>query len=93
MPFTPAFPIQLWPKAASSMANQVDALFLLELSISFAVTVLIFGTIFIFAVRYRRRSPSERPRPIRGSLALESFWSGIPRLVFLLFFVWGARIF
>jgi cytochrome c oxidase subunit II len=75
------------------MANQVDALFLLELSISFAVTVLIFGTIFIFAVRYRRRSPNERPRPIRGSLALESFWSGIPLLVFLLFFVWGARIF
>jgi cytochrome c oxidase subunit II len=88
-----AFPIPVWPRAGSSMASQVDRLFLLELSISFAMTLLIFGTIFVFAIKYRRRSPDERPRPIRGSMALETLWTGIPLVLFMGFFFWGARIF
>jgi cytochrome c oxidase subunit 2 len=92
-PFTPAFPLVVWPQAASPAAHEMDALFLLELSISAFVTLLIFGCIFVFAVKYRRRSPDERPRPIRGSILLESAWSAIPLVIFLGFFFWGAKLF
>jgi cytochrome c oxidase subunit II len=71
----------------------MDALFLLELGISVAMVLLIFGCIFLFAVKYRRRSPNERPRPIRGGIMLEATWSAIPLLVFLFLFFWGAKVF
>jgi cytochrome c oxidase subunit II len=57
------------------------------------MSVLIFGTIFVFAIKYRRRSPDEVPKPIHGSLRLEITWSVIPFLIMLTFFWWGARIY
>jgi cytochrome c oxidase subunit 2 len=92
-PFTPAFPLQIWPSAASDAAREMDALFLTELAVSAFMVLLIFGCIFFFAIKYHRRSPNERPRPIRGGIMLESAWSGIPLLVFLVFFFWGAKIY
>jgi cytochrome c oxidase subunit 2 len=92
-PFTPAFPLQIWPTAASPAAREVDSLFLLELSVSVLMVLLIFGCIFVFAIKYRRRSLNERPRPIRGGLMLEVAWSAIPSAIFLVFFLWGAKIF
>jgi len=93
MPFVPAFPIPVWPEVASASAHNVDALFLYELAVSGLATFLIFAAIFYFGVKYRRRSPWDRPRPIEGSLTLESIWTVIPLLVFLSFFFWSARIF
>ena len=43
-----AFPIPVWPRAGSAVAGQVDALFILELVVALSMTVLIFGTIFVF---------------------------------------------
>lgn len=88
-----AFPIPLWPRSASAAARGVDALFLFELSVSAFMTLAIFGTIAVFAMRYRRRSPRERPRPIRGNLAVEAVWTIGPFFVFLIFFFWGAKIY
>jgi cytochrome c oxidase subunit 2 len=88
-----ALPVPLWPTAASPAARHMDALFLAELSVSAAMVLLIFGTILVFAIKYRRRSPNERPRPIRGSTLLETIWSAIPLVIFLVFFFWGAQIF
>ena len=93
LPFTQAFPVPLWPTAASPAAREMDALFLSELAVSALMVLLIFGCIFVFAIKYRRRSPDERPRPIRGSMALETVWSAIPLVIFLVFFFWGAKIF
>jgi cytochrome c oxidase subunit 2 len=56
------------------------------------MSVLIFGVIFVFAIKYRRRG-DEVPQPIHGSLRLEITWSIIPFLVMLTFFWWGAKIF
>ncbi len=92
-PFTPAFPIDIWPPAASPAAREMDALFLTELAVSALMVLLIFGVIFVFAVKYRRRSPLERPRPIRGGILLETTWTVIPLLVFVVFFFWGAKVF
>jgi cytochrome c oxidase subunit 2 len=87
------FPFQVWPAAASSTAGEVDALFGLEVGISALMTLLIFSAITYFAFKYRRRSETERPRPIEGSVPLETAWSVLPLLVFLVFFGWGAKIY
>ncbi|MGE5648098.1 MAG: cytochrome c oxidase subunit II [Acidobacteriota bacterium] len=83
----------LWPTAASAQARNVDALFAFELASAALVTLLIFGLILFFGIRYRRRAPGERPRAIRGNIGLETLWSALPLVIFLIFFFWGASIF
>src|SRR5580700_7191014 len=84
--------LPLWPEAASALAVEVDYLYIYLTVVSVVMSVLIFGTIFVFAIKYRRRG-DEVPRPIHGSLRLEIGWSIIPFLVMLTFFWWGAKIF
>jgi cytochrome c oxidase subunit 2 len=85
--------VPLFPEAASTHAGRVDALFFTLLGITgffvAAVAILLAG----FAVRYRRRSATERPTPIQSSLKLELTWSLIPLGICLFVFVWGARLF
>jgi cytochrome c oxidase subunit 2 len=83
----------LWPEAATAVANDVDHLYIYLVLVSAVMTLLIFGAVAIFAIKYRRRSPDEVPAPIHGSLKLEITWSIIPFLVMLTFFWWGAKIF
>jgi cytochrome c oxidase subunit II len=83
----------LWPTAASEVATDIDHLYIYITLVSVVMTVLIFLTIFIFAIKYRRRSDDEVPEPIHGSLRLEITWSVIPFLVMLTFFWWGAKIY
>jgi cytochrome c oxidase subunit 2 len=82
----------LWPVGASSMANQVDALYIFLVLVSLAMTVGIFATIFYFMAKYRRR-PGVDAQQIHGSVILEVGWSVIPLGVFMIIFVWGAVIF
>jgi cytochrome c oxidase subunit 2 len=56
-------------------------------------TVLIVIAITFFAIKYRRRSPNEIPRPIAGSLKLETLWTVIPFLIAMSMFVWGASVY
>ena len=56
-------------------------------------SVLIFVLIFYFAIRYRRRSEFDLPRPIHGSTALEVFWSVIPFVIVMVMFGWGASLY
>ena len=85
--------LPLFPEAASSMARQVDYLYAYLSVVTIVMTGLIFLVVFIFAVKYRRKSENERPRQIHGSLMLEITWSIIPFIVMLSFFWWGAQIF
>ena len=83
----------LFPEAASSTAASVDYLYWYMSAVTVIMTALIFFTVFIFAIKYRRRSPDEIPPAIHGSLRLEIAWSVIPFIVMLTFFWWGAEIF
>ncbi len=85
--------LPLFPDQASTMAPRVDHLYFYLLAVSVFFSVLIALTIVYFAIRYRRRSESELPRGIEGSLKLEIAWSAIPLLIALSFFFWGARLF
>ncbi len=93
LPLADIWSFPLWPVSASEGSRAMDRLFVFELVVSVAMTALIFGTIFYFAIRYRRRTPDERPRPIRGSIAIETIWTVGPLLVMLVMFGWGAYVY
>ncbi|MCI0526852.1 MAG: cytochrome c oxidase subunit II [Nitrospira sp.] len=83
----------LFPEQASTVAGRVDALYYFLVAISVFFTVLITGVMLYFAIKYRRRSDFERPRPVEGSLALETVWAVIPFGLTMIMFGWGASIF
>lgn len=83
----------LFPEQASSIAPQVDALYFYLIAVSVFFSLLIAGAILYFAIKYRRRSESELPHGVEGSLKLEIAWSVIPLLISLTFFFWGANVF
>ena len=85
--------LPLWPEAASAVATDVDHLYIYLTVVSVVMSVLIFGTIFVFAIKYRRARRMKLRKPIHGSLRLEITWSVIPFLVMLTFFWWGAKIY
>ena len=84
--------IPFWPESASTTAAHVDALYIFLVMVSIIMTVLIYTTLAVFAVRFRRRK-GRSAEQIEGSHVLEITWSMIPLGVFLSFFVWGAVIY
>src|SRR3981189_2062899 len=84
--------LPLWPDRASSIAGQVDALYIYLVLVSAVMTLLIFIAVAVLAIKYRRR-PGVLPTPIEGSPILETAWSVIPFGVMLTFFIWGAVIY
>ena len=82
----------LWPQQASSMAGNVDALFIFLLIVSGMMTLLIFTAVVYFAARYRNRK-GVLAEQIEGSIPLELTWTIIPFGVFLVIFFWGAAVF
>jgi cytochrome c oxidase subunit II len=84
--------LPLWPERASSMAGQVDAIYIFLLVVCGMVALLVFTCLLYFAARYRRR-PGVEAEQIEGSTPLELTWSIIPLCVFMVFFAWGAIVF
>src|SRR5436309_7201462 len=82
----------LWPARASTMAGNVDALFIFLLIVSGMMTLLIFAALVIFAARYRHRK-GVLAEQIQGSIPLEVTWSIIPLGVFMVIFAWGAVVY
>src|SRR5581483_11997992 len=74
-------------------APEVDHLYEFLVGTTIFFCVLIFAAILFFFVKYRRRSSDEIPRPIAGSMVLESAWTIIPFIISLFMFAWGAKIY
>lgn len=85
--------VPLWPEQASTLAAEVDALTIFMLIVTGAAGLLVAVLVITFAVKYRRRVEGERTARILGSLRLELFWTITPLLIFMVFFVWGARVY
>jgi len=83
---------ELMPKANSSYASQVDALYWYLNIVTAFFTILIAVLVVFFCVKYRRRSEDERPEEIHGNNFLEIFWSVVPFLFMLVMFVWGTML-
>jgi len=84
--------LPLFPEQASSMASQVDGLYLFLVSVSVFFTLLIFALVFVFAVKFRK-SAHAKAEHIEGSLPLELTWTLIPLGITMIFFAWGALIY
>ncbi|HEY2171055.1 MAG TPA: cytochrome c oxidase subunit II [Candidatus Angelobacter sp.] len=84
------FPI--FPEQASSMAGQVDALYLFLVLITTFFSLLIAILILFFAIKYRR-TPERQAEQIHGSTLLEIIWTVIPLGISMVIFVWGAVIY
>jgi cytochrome c oxidase subunit 2 len=82
----------LWPVQASTLARNVDALYIFLLIVTGMMTLLVFSFLIYFAARYRHR-PGVRAEQIEGSTPLEITWSTIPFLIFLVIFGWGALVY
>src|SRR5258708_31727418 len=85
--------IPIQPDQASTIARSVDHLHFFITAVTLFFTFLIFSIIFYFMIKYRRRSPDERPKPIEGSLPLEILWTAIPTLIVAVIFVWGSSMY
>src|ERR1017187_6623334 len=84
--------LPLWPDQASTMAGQVDALYIYLLLVSGVMTALIFIAVTVLAIKYRRTAGRDAQQ-IEGSTFLEITWSIIPLFIMMTFFVWGAGIY
>lgn len=82
----------LFPEAATELAGQVDALYFFLCALSLFFSVLISGALLFMAIRYRRR-PGVEATQVEGSLKLELLWTGIPLLISLFIFAWGAQLY
>jgi cytochrome c oxidase subunit 2 len=82
----------LWPEQASTMARNVDALYIFLIIVTGMMTLLIFVCLVYFAARFRYR-PGVPAEQIEGSTPLELTWSTIPFLIFMVIFAWGAVVY
>jgi cytochrome c oxidase subunit II len=82
----------LFPDQASTAAARVDRVYFYIIGVTVAVSTAVAVLVIYFAIKYRRRS-EEIPRPIVGSLLLETLWTVIPLGIALTMFVWSARVY
>jgi len=85
--------LPLFPVQASSVAASVDHLFFFLSAVAVFFSVVIFATIFYFAIRYRRHSEEELPAAPHSPLALEVLWTVVPLGITMVMFVWGSSLF
>jgi cytochrome c oxidase subunit II len=81
------------PVEASTVAPRVDALMAYVLLIAVSFLALVGGVLFYFVLKYHHRVRADRSNPVFFSLPLELLWTGIPLLLMLSIFLWGAKLF
>ena len=87
------FGIPLFPDSASTIANDVDALYFFLVGLSVVMSVLIATLVVTFAVKFHRRHPEEVGAQVHGGLLLEIGWTVVPFLITLIIFFWGAKVY
>ncbi len=83
----------LWPERASTVAGQVDALYIALIVITGGVSLLIWLTIIYFGIKYRRRPDNELAQDYEPPQILEIGWIVVPTIIFIGFFLWGAWVY
>jgi cytochrome c oxidase subunit II len=83
----------LFPAQASSLAPEIDNLYLGVIAITGFFAVLVVVCITYFAIKYRDPTGDKVGAPITGSVPLELGWSLIPFFIAIGIFVWAAVVF
>ena len=87
------FGIPLFPERASTIANEVDALYFFLVGLSVVMSVLIATLVVSFAIKFRRRHRDDVGAQVHGGLMLELAWTVVPFVIALVIFFWGAKIY
>jgi cytochrome c oxidase subunit 2 len=79
------------PKAASTVAGDVDELYYFLYWLSVVLFIGIVGAMTWFAMRYKRKSATEIPHGPHHHTILEVTWTVIPLVLVMVIFVWGFK--
>src|SRR5689334_7149159 len=88
-----SLPFPLFPPSASTIASEMDLLYLFIAAVSAFFVVLVAAMVLFFAIKYRRRHPDELGDNLHGSLILELTWRFITFVLAMVMFFWGADLF
>lgn len=83
----------LLPDRASTVANDVDAVYYTLVMISLFFSLLIVVGLVYSAIRYRKGSKSSREGAQHDNLKLELAWSIIPLFISIGIFTWTAKVY
>ena len=86
-------PFPLFPPSASTVAVEMDLLYLFITVVCAFFTVLVAALVVYFTLKYRRKNPDDVGADIHGSLSLELAWTFIPFVLSMVMFGWGASLF
>lgn len=81
------------PFEGTSFAKQVDSIYYFLVVSSTISCILLIGGMIYFAMKYRRKSDSDKVGTLTHSGLLEFTWSFIPFLIFMFVFAWGWYIY
>jgi len=85
--------IPLFPEQASTLAADVDALYLFIVAVTAFFGIVTTVAVIYFAAKYRTDDPLKIGARIHGSIPLELAWSIIPFLISIVIFAWAADVF
>ena len=81
------------PEQASTLAADVDALYLFIVAVTAFFGILVTVVVVVFAVKYRTDDPLKVGARIHGSIPLELAWSIIPFGISIVIFAWAADVY
>jgi cytochrome c oxidase subunit II len=85
--------LPLYPEQASNFAPHVDALMVFISVVCFFFAFSITVAIVFFFFRYHRTKGNQVGIPIHGDMRLEAAWMGIPLVLAMIMFSWGAVVY
>lgn len=83
----------MMPEQATAISKQVDNLYGFLVVVSFVSCAILIGGMLYFAVKYKRKSQSDKTPYITHDTRLEILWSVVPLIIFLIVFAWGWVIY
>jgi cytochrome c oxidase subunit 2 len=83
----------LLPEQASTVAPQVDALYLFLVAMSVFLTLLAAGLVVVFGIRFRRRPGGAAPEAPHEDNRLELAAGALLLVLILVLFGWGAKVY
>ncbi len=82
------------PEQASTTAHSVDTLFIFLMVVCGSMGCFVAFLLFYVSIKYRRRPDQVAPPPVTiASRPLEWFWTLSPLAVFVVMFLWGAKVY
>lgn len=79
------------PRQGSTFAKEVDEAYYITLWICAGFFIIVVGAMIYFALKYKRKSDTERTSPVDHSFRLEIVWSIVPSVLLVWLFYLGVK--